>query len=150
MSRCPSPPAFSRGAVAVETAVAIALFAILAIAVVETARTMYVFVAAGEAARLGVRRAVVCGPNAPAVRREMNALLPPLAAGAVTVSVTYSPVPPDTATVAIEGLVVRTAIPGLGLLANGFSGSGLAWTLPRVVASLPLEAAAGSGDPACN
>lgn len=91
--------------------------------------------------------AVVCAPDAPAIRRDVTALLPQRAATGVNVAVACSA---DTATVTLSGLTVRTALPGLGLRDGGFGASGMSRVLPAIVASLPIETAAGSGDPSCN
>jgi Flp pilus assembly protein TadG len=134
-----------RGAVAVETALAMAIFVLLVILVVEFGRLMYTWVAAGEAARLGARVAVVCDTGSPAPRQRMVSLLPALRSARIDVDYTAT-----HAVVTVSELVVRTAIPVQGLLEAGFGSSNVAFYLPSIRASLPTEALSSADNALCN
>jgi hypothetical protein len=134
-----------RGAVAVETAVAMAIFVLLVIVVVEFGRLMYIWVAAGEAARLGARVAVVCDRNSPAPRAHMLALLPALSDARIDIAYDGT-----HAVVTVSDLAVRTAIPAQGLFEAGFGAANQSFSLPSIRASLPTEALSSANNPLCN
>jgi Flp pilus assembly protein TadG len=123
----------------------VAIFVLLVIVVVEFGRLMYVWVAAGEAARLGARVAIVCDRHSPAPREHMWRLLPALRTADIDIAYTSS-----HAVVTVSDLAVQTAIPVQGLLEAGFGSNTLSFSLPSIRASLPTEALTSANNPLCN
>ncbi|MGG7054682.1 TadE/TadG family type IV pilus assembly protein [Nitrosomonas sp. ANs5] len=131
-----------RGAAAVEFALLAVLLFTLLFGVIEMSRVLFYWNTATEATRLGARLAVVCDPNAPAIRRRMQEMLGVLDSG--NIDITYSPDGCNqnscrSVTVSITGVTVSTLIPLVPLTL----------TMPPFATTLPRESM-NSANPDCS
>jgi Flp pilus assembly protein TadG len=122
-----APERKPRGVAAVEFALVSTVFFMLLLGAMEMGRVLFYWNTATEATRLGARLAVVCDLNAAAVKNQMTALFPVLAAGDIAVA--YLPAgcaagTCQTVSVTVNaGVAIPTYIPfvALGLTLNPFT-----------------------------
>lgn len=74
-----------RGVAAVEFAIVIAIFLTLLLGIMDFGRMLFTWNSAQEATRVGVRTTVICGPNAPKVLANMQAIMPSLTSSNIQV-----------------------------------------------------------------
>lgn len=133
----------SRGAAAVEFAVASMLFLALAIGVIEFGMVAYVYSSAVEATRLGARVAAVCDVGDATVKQHMARILPILTPDKITIdypSSGCSPMSCDPVTVTIQGLNVRPLIPFVSVT----------FPVPPFTTSIPTESLTSADNSICN
>lgn len=131
------------GAAAVEFAVVAAVFFMLLLGMIEMARLLWTWNAAGEATRLGARMAVVCDMNDPAIKTRMRAMLAALEPEHITL--TYLPngctdANCQTVRVTLAGYTHQPIIPFVPLDI----------AIPPFQTSLPREFMQSAGNAACN
>lgn len=131
------------GAAAVEFAIIAALLFTLLLGMMEMARLLWTWNAAGEATRRGARMAVVCDLNEVAITTRMQQMLPALEPGHITL--TYLPngctdANCQTVRVTLAGYTHQPIIPFVPL----------AIPIPTFQTSLPREFMQSAGNPACS
>lgn len=146
-SRPPSLRRSSRGAAAVEFALATGVLCLLVLGGVEMSRLLWTVNAAVEATRLGARLAVVCDMNDARIAQRMATVLPGLTREAVRIDYLDPPQPDNTCTpatckavrVALGGVVHQTLIPF----------QSLAVALPPLRTTLRRESMDSTSNEAC-
>lgn len=131
------------GAAAVEFAIVAALFFTLLLGMMEMARLLWTWNAAGEATRRGARMAVVCNLNEPAITTRMQEMLPALEPSHITV--TYFPAGCtdancQTVRVTLAGYTHQPIIPFVPLSID----------IPPFQTTLPREFMQSAGNPVCS
>lgn len=131
------------GAAAVEFAIIAALLFTLLLGMMEMARLLWTWNAAGEATRRGARMAVVCDLNEAAITTRMQQMLPALEPGHITLA--YLPngctdANCQTVRVTLAGYTHQPIIPFVPL----------AIPIPTFQTSLPREFMQSAGNPACS
>ncbi len=139
-------PRRQHGAAAVEFALVVTVFVATTLATIDLSRWVFAIVSAGEAARAGVRTAVVCSLDAgSAVRTRMAPWLDGVRGGAV--SIQY--LPSGCAAQQAGGLPACT---GVSVTVRNYAAPGGLWLLgvlpvPAVTAYLPRESLDSSLNP---
>lgn len=131
------------GAAAVEFAIIAALLFTLLLGMMEMARLLWTWNAAGEATRRGARMAVVCDLNESAITTRMQQMLPALEPGHITL--TYLPsgctdANCQTVRVTLAGYTHQPIIPFVPL----------SIPIPAFQTSLPREFMQSAGNPVCS
>lgn len=137
-----------RGAAMVEFALVATLFLTLLLGIVDFGRVLFQWNAAAEATRLGARIAVVCDPNAQAIRARMRTMMLNQGLSDAQLSVTYSPAGCNagsctSVTVSIQGYQIPFISPLMGFVMPD---------VPPFSTTLPRESmdSAGGLNPVCS
>lgn len=140
----------ARGMAALELAMALVPFLMLAMALPEFSRLAWAWNAASEATLVGARTAAVCDLNAAAIRTRMRAVMPGLQNDDIAISYERPGAASCTADGASACRVVHVSLSGyrqtlaLPLLPP------VTVPLPSFTTTLPREVMDSAGNPACS